>query len=108
MTVPNGNMVSEKYLTFASRGRNQWWLYFATIAASAFRFIAPFLARDTSWRAVLLSFLGIGMPIKGDLWSVKIWMMPFLPLMVALANRCSKSLNLAMVAVPDRNFRNTG
>jgi membrane protease YdiL (CAAX protease family) len=32
MAVSNQDAVSERYFTYANRGRNQWWLYLATIA----------------------------------------------------------------------------
>ena len=32
MAVSHWDTVSEQYLLYASRGRNRWWLYFATIA----------------------------------------------------------------------------
>ena len=70
-------------------------------AASNDWFNTFFLSVNTGWRAIVLSFLGIGTPINGVLWSVQveIWMVPFLPLMVVLADRCSVLANVAIFAV---------
>jgi len=68
------------------------------VAANNDWFNAHFLSIDTSWRAIILSFFGMATPINGVLWSVQveICVAPFLPLMVALADRSSTLMNVVI------------